>query len=243
MKTVLILLSSLILPLNSVAVKEAEPIYSQCYTILLKGSVAGTETVTEHIGDSGNLVSKSEHDIVVSDGFESKRMMFSTEMVLSRKTWSPISYIYKYTSGNTGDSCEVLIEDSAVTRTLRRGGQTSVITAAFNQNTVIVDFNVYHLYDYLVRKYDSKKGGRQVFANFIPVIGNDIALALTLLMEEAPKLGKDTLSFRNFRVELEDLWSATLAVDKNGRVVRLSIPQQNLEVIRTDLLDLNDARN
>ena len=55
---------------------------------------------------------------------------------------------------------------------------------------VILDFNVYHQYDYLIRKYDMKKRGRQVFANFIPVIGNDIPLAITFLDNEKLKNAK-----------------------------------------------------
>ncbi len=217
---------------------EGPAIYSQSYTILFGGSAAGTETVAESIGASGNLLSRSNHDIIVADGREKKRLVFSTEMALSRDTWMPVSYLYKYTSGGDGDSCHVVIKDFEAKRTLNHGGRTSETTASFTQDTVIVDFNVYHQYDYLVRRYDFEKGGTQVFSNFIPVIGNDLTLELTLLGEEKLPLKEGNLSLKKFRVELGSLWSATMTMDGNGRLVRLSVPQQDLEVIRTDLLYL-----
>jgi hypothetical protein len=210
--------------------------YSQSYAILIKGAVAGNETVTEKAGAGDELLSTSQHDILVTDGLETKRMSFTTKMVLSKSSWTPVSYSCRYSSGETEDSYEIVIKDGQVTRTLKRGGQTSVVTAPFQQNMVILDFSVYHQFDYVIRKYDFKKGGRQLFADFVPVVGNDIPLALTLLGNEKLQLADRSISIRNFSVEFVGIWSGILAVDKDGRLVRLSMPAQDLEVVRRDLL-------
>ena len=213
--------------------------YSQSYTILIKGSLAGSETVAESTSDAGDLISKSDHEIFVTDGLETKRMAFSAKMILGKGTGNPISYVYRYTTGDIGDSYEVAINNNIITRRLTRGGHTSEISIPAPPNMVILDFNVYHQYDYLIRKYDVKKGGRQLFADFVPLIGNDIPVAL----DEDLSLEKGSTRAKYYRVEFVGIWSGSLYVDPEGRLLRLSIPSQDLEVVRKDLkvsTDKND---
>jgi hypothetical protein len=217
-------------------IQAASSSYSESYAILIKGTPSGTETVTEKPDDNGNTISSSEHEMLVTDGLETKQMKFSTRMVLSKSTGMPISYSYWYTSGNTGDSYDVSIQNGQITRVLNRGGHTSEVKVPLLPDMVFVDFNVYHQYDYLVRKYDFKKGGRQTFADFIPVIGNDIPVALTFIGEEKIDLNPNPVQVRNFRIEFVGIWGGTLSVNKEGRLVRLLIPAQDLEVVRRDLL-------
>jgi hypothetical protein len=217
--------------------RDNPPDYSQTYAILIKESMAGTETVTETLSNTGDRVSVSEHDIQVTDGLQTKRMAFSTKMVLSKGTLDPKSYTYRYTSGDGGDSYDVVIKNEQATRTLRRGDHLSDVTVPWRPDMVILDFNVYHQYDYLLRKYDNKRGGRQTFADFIPLLGNDIPIALAFLGDSTLDLGKRKLAVRNYRIEFVGIWSGTVSADKNGRLVRLLIPNQDLEVVRKDLLD------
>jgi hypothetical protein len=225
--------------MNGALARAAENNYSQSYAIIIKGVLAGTETVTEKSGTAGELVSTSEHEIVVTDKLETKRMTFSTKMILSKKSLIPVSYNYRYTTGEFGDSYGVEIRNGQVTRVLSKGGRSSEVTVPFLPNMVILDHNVYHQYDYVIRRYDAKKGGRQMFADFLPVIGNDIKLAITFLGDEKLELDKSTLPIKKYRVEFVDIWNGTLSMDKNNRLVRLVIPAQDLEVVRKDLLSIN----
>jgi hypothetical protein len=220
--------------------RDPESRYSQTYMIFIKGEAAGTETVTEASNDSGDVISRSEHEISVTDNLETKRMTFSTKMILSKTSFIPASYEYRYTTGDSGDSYHVEIKNGRITRTLNKGGRTSEVTTSFTPNMVVLDHNVYHQYDYLIRKYDAKKGGRQMFADFIPIIGNDIKLAVTFLGDEKLEYGKSSLPIRKYRIEFVDIWSGTLSMDKNGRLVRLEIPAQDLEVLRKDLYSAED---
>ena len=208
--------------------------YTQTYVILIRGSVTGNEKVNETTAGKGEIVSTSEHEMLITDGLETKRMTFSTRMVLSKADLTPVSYSYKYTGGS-GDSYDVVVRNNLISRTLRRGDRTSEATTALQPDTVLVDFNVYHHYDYLARRYDSKKGGRQLFSNYVPVIGNDIPIALTFLGNDNLDFGKGTVPVRTFKVEFIGIWTGNFAVDKDGRLVRLVIPVQDLEVIREDL--------
>ena len=220
----------------SVHAGDSKDTYSQSYVILIKGSPAGSETVTESKSASGDLISSSEHEIAVSDGLDTKRMTFTTKLVLSKSTGTPISYAYKYTTGGTGDFYDVAVKDSQIVRVLSKGGHTSESSLPLPPNMVLVDFNVYHQYDYLIRKYDAKKGGRQVFADYLPPIGNDLPIAVTYLGDVDIPTEKGPLPTKNFKVEIVGIMNNSLFVDKEGRLVRLLIPAQDLEVLRKDLI-------
>ena len=222
---------------------DKAPVYTQSYAILIKGELAGIENVTESANQTGDILSASEHEIYISDGLSTKRMAFTTKMQLAKSTYVPVSYSYKYTAGDLGDSYEVAIKGALIRRMLTRSGRTSEATAPVQPNTVILDFNVYHLYDYLIRRYDAVKGGRQVFSDFVPLIGNDIQLALTMMGDTELKYPKGSLAVSNYRVEFVGIAGGTFSVDKNKRLVRLVIPAQDLEVVRKDLLPAGNATN
>jgi hypothetical protein len=216
--------------------------YSQSYGILMKGVVAGSERFTEKTTDSGNLVSTSDHEIFVTDGLETKRMAFSTRMVLAKSTGLPTSYAYKYSTGAAGDSYEVVVNNGRISRSLTRGGNTNEVNVAVPQNFIILDFDVYHQYDYLIRRYDSKQGGRQIFADFVPLIGTDIPVAVTFLGTADLASPQGVIPARNFKVEFVGIWGGSLFVDKEGRLLRLLIPAQDLEVVRSDLLPAPETK-
>lgn len=211
--------------------------YSQTYSILIRGAVAGTEVVTENIDGQGNTISSSEHEIFITDGLDTKRMAFTATMVLAKGSYAPLEYKFQYTSGDQRDRCDVKVNDGEITRILNRAGRTSEIRVPAKPGFVILDFSVYHQYDWIVRKYDFRKGGKQSFSNFIPLIGSEIPLNLTLLPDSNLKLGKEEIPVKSFRIEFVGLWTGTLSTDKNNRLVRLAIPAQDLEVLRKDLLE------
>jgi hypothetical protein len=217
-------------------VPQATPAYTQGYSILIKGEPAGTEKVKETIEKDGSLLAVSEHEILISDGLETKRMAFVTTMRLAKESLAPVHYSYKYTSGESGDFYEVNVKDGTITRLLSRGGRTSEATVAVQPEQVILDFSVYHQYDYLVRRYDFKKRGTQTFQNFIPLIGSNMPLQLTLVGDGKLDTPSGSIAVRNFKVEYVGLWGAVFSTDSNNRLVRLVAPGQELEVVRTDLL-------
>ncbi len=215
---------------------DIKPSYTQSYILIIKGTPAGSETVKETISPDGDLISTSEHEILLTDGLETNRMVFSTRMVFRDGENFPASYSYKHTTDNSGDSYEVLTRGTEITRTLNRGGNIDVATAQVTPDMILLDFDVYHHYDYLVRRYDNSTGGRQLFADFVPLLASDIPIALTLLGDSSLKFENLALQVKNYRVDFVGIWTGTLSVDENGRLVRLQLPAQDLEVVRRDLL-------
>ncbi len=209
--------------------------YSQTYIIVLNGSRAGTERVIERVGEDGSIHATSSHEILVSDGLETKRLAFETEMTLQKGTFLPTQYSCRYTSGDTRDSYEVTVRNGQIVRTLTRSGRTSESMLPFHPGFVIVDFNVYHHYDYLFRKYNLKRGGRQTFQNFLPLISAEIPIALTRLQDSEIPSGQSSVQVQNFRIEFVGSWTGIASCDKAGRLVRLLLQEKGLEVLRKDL--------
>jgi len=217
----------------------AEDDYEQTYVIFLNGERSGKEIVSEKTAGNGDLIAQSESELYISDGLETNRMAYETRMVLDGESMKPKTYILRYVSGSSGDHYEVTVQGDTVVRTLSRGGESTVATGDFKPDSVILDVNVYHQYDYVIRKYDMDKGGRQLFSDFIPVIGRDIPIALTYLGESSLPHRKSDLLTRKFQIEFIGLRNGTVTTDSDGRLVRLVMPEQNLEVVREDLLPAN----
>ncbi len=218
--------------LQSAQAPAGAPSYTQTYEVILRGQPAGTETVSERTDKNGNLVSSSEHDIQVSDGLETKRVAFTTELILAKGSRAPVRYEMQYSSGESHDSCLVTVAGNLLVRTLIRGSRKSETSTPMQPSMVLLESNVYHLYEQLVTKYDAKRGGRQIFQAYLPPVGSDIPAALTLLSDEDVTTPAGVVRARNFKFEFVGLTNALLSVDKAGRLVRFYNPDQQLEVIR-----------
>jgi hypothetical protein len=163
-------------------------------------------------------------------------MAFTTSLSLLKGGGTPIHYSCHYSSGEARDSYEVTVHGSEVARVLTRNGRSSETTMQIQPGFVIVDFNVYYQYDYLLRKYDLKRGGRQTFVNFLPLIAAEVPLALTRLEDSTIGNIDKRLEVHNFRIEFGNSWVGVVSSDKNGRLVRLLLQDKGLEVVRKDLL-------
>jgi hypothetical protein len=215
---------------------ESTPSYRQVYSIFIRGAVAGTESVNEIKDKDGNRVVASQHELLLSDGLEMKRMAFETTMAYAGSTLVPLRYSFKYLSGALKDYYEVTIKDSRITRVLSRGGNIIESSGTWQAGMLILDFNVYHQYDTLSRLYDFKKGGRQLFNDFMPVIGGELPLAVTWLEDSRLEYAKGSIPVRNFKIEFVGVRTGVFSTDMEGHLVRLVMREQDLEVVRKDLV-------
>ncbi len=210
----------------------SSPALRHAYEILLKGSVAGTEIVSETIDAGGNLVVSSEHEMLLSDGLETKRVAFTTALVLAKDSRALMSYKLQYLSGESRDSCTVTVRGDRIDRVLVRGNRRSDTSTALQPGTVLLEPNVYYLYGHLVARYDHGKGGRQLFQAYLPPVGADIPVALTWIQDDAIDGPGGPVTARRYRYEFVPLSEGLLWVDAAGRLFRLVNPAQELEVIR-----------
>jgi len=214
---------------------DAPAPYAQSYSIFIKGLLAGKEEVAEHLDEDGNLVTDSQHEFLLTAGLRDNRMAFVTTMVLAKKDASLLRYTYRMTSGTAGDSYEVRVHGGNLVRTLKRDGKISEGGQPMEPDILIVDYNVYHHYDNLVRRYNVEQGGKQTFKNFLPLIATTLTIALTRLEDTELEHSRGKIAVRNFRVEHVGLWAGTMSVDDEMRLVRLVVKDMYLEVLRQDV--------
>jgi hypothetical protein len=217
---------------SAAALQKTQPAYSRDYSVTIGGAPAGTEKVTEILNRDGSIVSASIHEIFVLEAGETKRMAFQTELTLEKNSLSPLRYTCIYTSGDTHDSYDVTVSGGAISRLLVRGGKTSEARSSLPPGLMLVDINVYHHLDYVLRKYDQKKRGRQTFQNFLPVIAVQVPLSLTRLPDSSLKPADRAEEDLIYRIEFGTLWTGELAAGKDGRLLRLSIRDKGIEVLR-----------
>jgi len=236
MRLLLIFLLSLVGATRTLIAVDSPAGYSQTYAIFIKGAFSGTETVTESLDSNGNPTINSEHEILVSDGLETRRMAFVTTMILSEKDASPLRYSYRYTSGSSRDSYEVNIKNGTATCVVIRAGNKSETTRTFQGNEIILDFNVYYQYKFLARNYDYKTAGQQTFADYIPLIGDTIPVMLEFLGNGILDSEKGSVPVRNFKVSFPGIGNGNFSIDESGHLVRLLMPAQDLEVLKKELV-------
>lgn len=239
MKTTMLIALAAILAGFTVRAEEGGKDYGQTYVIFLHGERAGKETVTESNSGNGERLAQTVSEMYISEGLETNRMAYETRTILDDKSFKTKSYMFRYVSGDSRDHYEVEVQGNTIVRTLSRAGASSVTTEDLRDDAVILDINVYHQYDYLIQKYDRKKGGRQLFSNFIPIVGNYIPVALTYVSESKLKYSKGEISLKEYALEFPGLQNGTLFSDEKGRLARLLMPDQALEVVREDLVPAN----
>jgi hypothetical protein len=215
---------------------EPAPLYTQTYAIYIRSTFAGTETVSERLDKDGNRVVTSQHEILIMAPSETNRLAFETTTMFVKDTATPASYSFKYLSGSTKDYYDVTLKAGRITRVISRGGKVSEISTAVPPNMIILDVNVYHQYDLLSRLYDFKKGGRQLFNDFIPPLGTDLPVAITWLEDSTLEWAQGTVPVRNFKIEFVGVRAGNFSTDMKGRLVRLIMREQDLEVVRKDLV-------
>jgi hypothetical protein len=215
---------------------EGAPTYEQTYAIYIRGSFSGTETVKESVDKDGNRVVNSQHELLVMEASEPARLAFETTSVFAKNSVMPLSYSCRYLSGNAKDHYDVTVKSGRITRVLSRAGVVSETSSVAQPGTVILDISVYHQYDELARLYDFKKGGRQTFNNFLPVVGTSMPLAVTWLEDSKLEYEKGFIPVRNFKIEFVGLRAGSYSTDPKGRLVRLIMAEQGIEVVRKDLL-------
>jgi len=233
MKKLLFLCFILIPFSGNTAAQDTSAVYTQSYTILIDGSIAGKETVTEIIHENGNLLCTSEHEVDIRNPGKKGRRFFSTKMVLPEGEFFPVSYSYK---SDVGISYNLSRTETQITSIIQRAEGSRKSTVPFNPDMVLLDPNIYHLYDYWIRKYDTGKRGLQALETFVPHTAVSTSIMAEAVIDSDLNLETQTLHLRSYRVEVPDVWTAALWVDNDNRLVRLFISGPDIEVIRTDLL-------
>ena len=117
-------------------------------------------------------------------------------------------------------------------------GAVAVVTASgstkelpFSKGTSLLGGNIFHMFHFVVARYDSARGGSQEFQLFpattakIERIARDELQATGIAAAPAPS------TFDRYSITI-GISGATLWVDSKGRVATISVPLQNFAAVR-----------
>jgi hypothetical protein len=215
-------------------------VYSQSYIIVIKGKEAGREIVNEKIDEDGNLICTSEHEIIIPTSKEKKPRKFKTKMILPKGELFPISYSYE---SNEGISYDVKVKDAQIIVTLQKEGESKESKYPFDPGMLMIDLNVYHTIDYLIRKYDVQKGGLQVLRTYLLHADRIEPLEVSPVKSVKHEYETKVLQLKSYQIEIPDRLTMYLWVNKDNRLYRMFIPGLNIDVIQSDLFSELIAKN
>ncbi|MFQ5816541.1 MAG: hypothetical protein ACE5H2_01120 [Terriglobia bacterium] len=156
----------------------------------------------------------------------------TTALTLSTRH-EPLRYEWKRTQP-AGQFLRVQFQDNKAALEFSSSG-TDVERREFIFETaqvVILDNNFFHHYLFLLRHYDFSRGGVQSIRILIPQEALPGIVTLEDQGLESVNAGETTHTLRRVRVTTEDkeIW---LWVDEQGKLVRLTVPEAKVEVVRT----------
>ncbi|MBI1747205.1 MAG: hypothetical protein HYR55_11530 [Acidobacteria bacterium] len=203
------------------------------FYLFLKGQHFGQESYVIKDEPSGKRTTLSETEMVMLDGDVQNRLAFSSRLVMDRQTYAPTYYEYQF-KGGRNDGYEVTIDGKQITRKLVTGGTVTNKTTTAEQEILILDYNVYHHYQLLLDRYNPKIKGKQVFSDYLPVVGDEFEVGVTLNGEVPLVINQKTIPTVNYTIDFPMSYGADLWATKDGRVVKIRLKQNAIEAIRAE---------
>lgn len=106
-------------------------------------------------------------------------------------------------------------------------------TAQVDADALVFENNVWHLYSFLVQRYDKQKGGVQQFKAFVPSVMQ--MFSLTLESKGAvTSLPDQTLKLQQYRAMVAGSVPVDIITDASGKLVYMNEPMQKAEAVREE---------
>ena len=204
--------------------------YSEEYVIVVDRKKAGKLIINEKTDIKGNLLCLSEQKMDTLGSKDKKQKIIKTKTVFQKDKFFPVSYSYEASMEAPYD---VNVDDGQIIRTLKKTEGSQIIRTPHEPGIPFLDINAFHTIDYLFRKYDFKKGGRQVFKAYLLPLATIEKLSIIPGDINIPDHNRQA---KNFEIKAK-LFSIILWLDKDNRLYRIYLKNSNVEVIRTDLFE------
>lgn len=192
------------------------------------GRPMGTEEFTIR-SSSNQIQAQGEVTLHYQDSGRAVNIHTFPTLVLSSEL-EPVSYVWDEKNPEISH-LEVDFRSSPARSVLKKSdGKQDVREFQLRPDVVILDNNIFHHYELLVRRYLRTPGGIQAFSGFIP----QEALPGGLTVADAGTAETNISGKKNLRhlVVTTDTLRVDLWVDDLGRLERLLSPSAELEVVR-----------
>jgi hypothetical protein len=211
---------------------RAEPPAPSTYTIFLGGRPVGREEVTVQQAAAAWTIASS-----VRFGQPIDVVSHRAE-VRYDSDWRPLELVFDATVSGKPYLLQTRVEAGAATSDISQSGQTSRVTHPFAPDAVLLHNYFFGPYGALAARLGAAATGAELRAYVAPQA--EIPIRLAAVADEQFQTASRSIPARRYRLEMGGASPGapidlTLWADATGRFLRLSMPDQGLEVGRDDL--------
>ena len=216
------------------AQQPSAPADSTNYSVFLRGIPVGTESVRLTTDATGTTIrSDARFGAPLNITIKSAEIRYGPD-------WTPLSVTAEATFNGSDANIRTTFQNGAATTQGFDRGAPVTQTQSVNGKVVVLPTTVFSSYVALARRLATDPPGTALRA-FIP-LQFDFAIRVTAVQNEQAQVGNNVFPVRRYELLFNqptgDL-AVSLTATAAGDLVRLTIPSQTLEVIRSDVASPN----
>jgi pimeloyl-ACP methyl ester carboxylesterase len=231
-----VLAAALVLPLSAAAQQPVPPVQLQeagatSFSIFLRGAPIGTEQIAvTRVASGWNIVGTGRLAAPLDAVARRLQVRYSPE-------WKPLEFTLDGTVRGQAQTIHTVVEGTSARSDVTIAGQTTQKTDTIDPNAVLLlPTNFFAPYEAIAVRLKSAAPGSEIPIYIEPQTSITIAVGESSA-EQIQTTGR-LVNARRTRIALvlpagrldADLWT-----DDAGRMIRFSVPQQSLEVVREDI--------
>jgi alpha-beta hydrolase superfamily lysophospholipase len=200
------------------------------YTVFLRGAPIGTEQLTVTRGPDGVTISGSSRL-----GSPIGLVVRKVEIKYDRD-WRPLALVLDATIRDQWLAIYTTVGGGVATSQISQVGQQNTKTDRIAADAALLPNSFFGSYEAVAAKLSALKPGAELRAYIVPQ--SEISIRLNAATDEQLRVGGALLPARRYQITLMNPGvplEAEVWADLNGSLLRLTVPVQSLDVVRTDL--------
>ena len=200
------------------------------YTIFLRGTPLGSESVTVSTSQEGTTITTQGRLTAPLD------LTIRSAEFKYRPDWSPVSFLLDATANGANLQLKTSFAGTTASTEGTQGGQPVAVTHTVVPRTLIHANGVFSSYVALARRLVDTEEGAEYRVYVVPQ--TEIGVRVTTVRRERMQIGTAFLDVRRYELVYSnpggDLAVALTAAD-DGTLIRVNVPSQALDVVRQDV--------
>lgn len=216
---------------------QAPAVPSTSFSVFLQGRVIGSEQVTVS-ADAGGLVIGGTSRIAPPFDLALKKVQ-----IRYGADWAPLDAEIEGTIRSQSLSIRTSFAGGTATNQITQGDQTATDADPVAADTIILPNAFFGSYEALAARLAGVNPGSSLRAYVLPQV--EIAVRLSSAADERVQLPDRTIQVKRYDLVFENPGgpvNAALYADHSDRLLRLQIPSQGVDVVRSDIASVAARR-
>jgi hypothetical protein len=216
-------------PDEAQAAQSPQPATSANFTIYLRTNPIGSETVSvARTLEGWTITSSGRSDVPLDVTTRKLELHYSPD-------WKPLDFSLDATLRGQSLQAYTTVQGTVARNVVTRGGQTAEQSDTIASDAVILPVSMWGPFEALAQRLQTAPAGSSISAY---ALGTSYPIQVGASTDETLQMGARRIHAKRTAITLAPSGS-TLAAEvwgeDNGRLMRISIPAQNLEIVRDDI--------